>query len=138
MRTIHGFSSGANNSVIDSAQGGHHHDKTVLSAYEACSAHIQRGELTVSPAGVFWLEPDPARGCNTLWHLTDHGPARLGPQDLGIRSRVNGYGGGALAAAENGAFVVGEDQQIRFVSLASGECVCLTDDPEAAYGGLVA
>ena len=138
MRTIHGFSSGANNSVIDSTLGGHHHDKTVLSAYEACSAHIQRGELTVSPAGVFWLETDPARGCNTLWHLTDHGPARLGPQDLGIRSRVNGYGGGALAAAENGAFVVGEDQQIRFVSLASGECVCLTDDPEAAYGGLVA
>ncbi|PPI84270.1 S9 family peptidase [Marinobacter maroccanus] len=138
MRTIHGFSSGVNNPVIDSALGGHHHDKTVLSAYEACSAHIQRGELTVSPAGVFWLETDPARGCNTLWHLTDHGPARLGPQDLGIRSRVNGYGGGAVAAGDSGVFVVGEDQQIRFVSLAGGESLNLTDDKKAFYGGLVA
>jgi dipeptidyl aminopeptidase/acylaminoacyl peptidase len=138
MRTIHGFSSGANNSVIDSAPGGHQHDKTVLSAYEACSAYIQRGELKVSPVGVFWLESDPVRGYNTLRHLTDQGPARLGPDDLGIRSRVNGYGGGALAAADGGVFVVGEDQQIRFVSLARGECVRLTDDPEAAYGGLVA
>jgi len=138
MRTIHGFSSGVNNSVIDPALDGLHHDKTVLSAYEACSAHVQRGELAVSPAGVYWLETDPARGCNTLWHLTDQGPVRLGPQDLGIRSRVNGYGGGALAAADNGVFLVGEDQQIRFISLASGECVRLTDDPEAAYGGLVA
>lgn len=138
MRTIHGFSSGVSNSVIDSALGRLHHDKAALSAYEACSAYIQRGELTVSSAGVFWLETDPARACNTLWHLTDQGPVCLGPDNLGIRSRVNGYGGGALAAADKGVFVVGEDQQIRFVSLAGGECLSLTDDPEAAYGGLVA
>lgn len=138
MRTIHGFSSGVNNSAINPALVGHHHDKTVLSAYEACSAHVQRGELAVSPAGVFWLETDPARGCNTLWHLSNQGPVRLGPDDLGIRSRVNGYGGGALAAADSGVFVVGEDQQIRFVSLADGQCHSLTDDPGAAYGGLVA
>ncbi|WP_439531549.1 alpha/beta hydrolase family protein [Marinobacter adhaerens] len=137
MRTIHGFSSGVNNSAIIPALVGHHHDKTVLSAYEACSAHVQSGELSVSPAGVFWLETDPARGCNTLWHLSDQGPVRLGPDDLGIRSRVNGYGGGALAATDSGVFVVGEDQQLRFVSLADGQCHSLTDDPGAAYGGLV-
>ncbi len=100
--------------------------------------HIQRGELAVSSAGVFWLQTDPALGCNTLWHLSDHGPIRLGPNHLGIRSRVNGYGGGALAANEHGVFVVGEDQQIRFIGHAGDECTRLTNDPEAAYGGLVA
>ena len=63
--------------------------------------HIQRGELTVSSAGLFWVQTDPVRGCNTLWHLSDHGPVRLGPDHLAIRSRVNGYGGGAVAASDN-------------------------------------
>lgn len=112
--------------------------KGLMSAYEACAGHIQRGELAVSSAGVFWLQTDPARGCNTLWHLSGQGPACFGPDHSGIRSQVNGYGGGALAAADNGVFVVDEDQEIRFIHGASGECRRLTDDPEAAYGGLVA
>ena len=109
-----------------------------MSAYEACAAHTQRGELAVSSAGVFWLQSDPAEGNANLWYLSEQGPARLGPDGLGIRSRVNGYGGGALAASDTGVFVVGEDQQIRFIDLADGTCSLLTDDPGAAYGGLVA
>ena len=108
-----------------------------LSALEACAAHIQRSELKVSPAGVFWLQTDPAQGCNTLWHLSDQGPVRIGPDQLGIRSRVNGYGGGAAAVCSDGVFLVGEDQQIRLVGLTDGECTRLTDDPDAAFGGLV-
>ncbi len=110
----------------------------MLSAFEACAAHIQRGELAVSSAGVFWLQSDPAKGSNHLWYLSEKGPAPLGTEQLGIRSRVNGYGGGALAASDEGLFVVGEDQQIRFFSLADGEYTRLTNDPEAAFGGLVA
>jgi len=157
MRTTRGYSSGAEGSFSEaegsfpSAEGSYFgaegsasaaseisHDKTLLSAYEACATHIQRGELAVSSAGVFWLQTDPALGCNTLWHLSDQGPVRFGPDHLGIRSRVNGYGGGALAATNDGVFVVGEDQQIRFVSLSDGEGTRLTDDPDAAFGGLVA
>lgn len=138
MRTTRGYFSGAEGSLQVSAPAGFPPDKTALSAYQACAAHIQRGELAVSSAGVFWLQTDPSRGCNTLWYLSDHGPAPLGSDLPGVRSRVNGYGGGALAACGSGLFVVGEDQQIRFVSVPDGKVTRLTDDPEAAFGGLVA
>ena len=109
-----------------------------LSALDACAAHIQRSELNVSQAGVYWLQTDPAQGFNTLWHLSDQGPVRIGPDQSGVRSRVNGYGGGALAVHSDGVFFVGEDQQIRLVGLTDGECTRLTDAPDAAFGGLVA
>ncbi len=73
-----------------------------------------------------------------LWQLSEQGPVRFGPDPLGVRSRVNGYGGGALAACSTGVFVVAEDQQIRHVSQKDGQCTQLTDDPDAMYGGLVA
>jgi hypothetical protein len=73
MRTIHGYSSGAEDSLAGlessisaSTFAGLAHNKSVMSAYEACAMHIQRGELTVSSSGLFWLQTDPARGCNTL------------------------------------------------------------------------
>lgn len=110
----------------------------LLSARQACAGHAQRGELEISAAGVFWLQPDPSLGINTLWRLTERGAERFGPPALGIRSRVNGYGGGALAATDDGVFLVSEDQQIHFLGLASGECHQLTDEPGAAFGGLVA
>lgn len=142
MRIIHGFSSGADggtfadrreHSAAASSSSSH-----LLSAYQACAAHIQRTELAVSAAGVFWLQSDPARGCNVLWHLADHGPEPLGNRLPGLRSRVNGYGGGALAAAADGVYVVGEDQQLRFVAAADGACTPLTDESDTCFGALVA
>ncbi len=138
MRTTPGCFSGAEGSLTEPSLARSGPGNPLLSAYEACAAHIQRGDLVVSDAGVFWLQTDPAEGCNTLWYLSDQGPVRLGPEGLGIRSRVNGYGGGALAATGNGVFVVGDDQQIRFIGLSDRTCTRLTDDPEAAFGGLVA
>ena len=138
MRTTPGCSFGAEGPSSTPSLATSAPDTPLLSAYEACAAHTQRGELAVSEAGIFWLQTDPAEGCNTLWHLSDQGPVRLGPKNLGIRSRVNGYGGGALAASDTGIFVVGEDQQIRFVGLESDTCTPLTDDPDSAFGGLVA
>lgn len=135
MRIIHGFSSGAEGSYQPAYGAG---KVQPLSASEACATHVQCGELAVSAAGVFWLQTDPERGCTLLWYLSEQGPARIGPEDLAIRSRVNGYGGGALAACATGVFVVAEDQQVRFVSLSDGQCIQLTDDPGATYGGMVA
>lgn len=121
----------AGDSEADTPQG-------LLSAEDACAAYIQRGALSVSRGGLFWLQTDPSLGITTLWHLTDQGPARLGPQSLSIRSRVNGYGGGALAASDLGVFVVSEDQQIHFIDRMNGHCQQLTDEVGVAFGGLVA
>lgn len=138
MRTTRDCSSGAESPVPVPTLKDSGSEPTLLSAYEACAAHIQRGDLTVSSAGLFWLQTDPTEGCNTLWHLSEQGPVRFGPDHLGIRSRVNGYGGGAVAASDTGVFVVAEDQQIRFLGLRSDTCIALTDDAGAAFGGLVA
>lgn len=110
----------------------------LISAHQACAVNIQRSELAVSRAGVFWLQTDPSEGFNVLWHMTDSGPKQFGPGALAVRSQVNGYGGGALAASDDGVFVVGEDQQIRFLRVPDGECTQLTNEPDAAFGGLVA
>ena len=53
-----------------------------------------------------------------------------------VRSRVNGYGGGALAAAPDGVFIVGDGQQICFIDSEKARSQALTTDA-AAYGGLV-
>jgi dipeptidyl aminopeptidase/acylaminoacyl peptidase len=52
-----------------------------------------------------------------------------------LRSRVNGYGGGALAAAPDGVFAVSDNQRIHFIPLAAEQSQALTTD-NAAYGGL--
>lgn len=103
-----------------------------------CSGHLRRTELSVSDAGIFWLQTDPVTGSSGLWHLSADGPAPFGPPGQRVRSRVNGYGGGAIAASKTGVFVVGEDQQVRFIAAQTGECSCLTRETSAAFGGLVA
>lgn len=59
---------------------------------------------------------------------------RTSPRD--VRSRVNGYGGGALVAAPDGVFVVGDEQQVCFTDTDNGITQRLTGDC-AFYGGLV-
>lgn len=108
-----------------------------LSASQACATFAQRLELAASGAGVFWLEPDPTSGIQALWRLTARGPEPFGPAGLSVRSRINGYGGGSLAALDSGVFLVSEDQQIHFLA-DDGRCQRLTDEPDAAFGGLVA
>ncbi len=138
MRITPDCSSGADVSRAPACDSEPGTSQVLLSAEDACASYIQRGALSVSRGGLFWLQTDPSQGAPTLWQLTDQGPARLGPQGLSIRSRVNGYGGGALAASDLGVFVVSEDQQIHFIDLADGHCQQLTDECGVAYGGLVA
>ena len=73
-----------------------------------------------------------------MWQLNRDGdPSPLTRPPGSIRSRVNGYGGGALAAAQDGVFVVSDDQCILFAHRAGEQSQTLTSDT-AAYGGLVA
>jgi len=111
----------------------------VLSASEACEGYIQLASLVACESGLFWLQSEPHTGANRLWHLPQggNGTARLHNADLSIRSRVNGYGGGAIAASLTGTFVVSDCQRIHFVHHEDGRSRALTDG-EAAYGGLVA
>ncbi len=109
-----------------------------LTATGACAGFVQRSGLVVAEAGVFWLQSDPETGANRVWHLSGDGTAMpLRTRFLNIRSRVNGYGGGALAAAVGGVYVVSDDQRIHFIPQSGGQSRPLTADT-AAYGGLVA
>ncbi|HSH12985.1 MAG TPA: prolyl oligopeptidase family serine peptidase [Desulfurivibrionaceae bacterium] len=93
-----------------------------------------------SAAGVFWLEADPASGLNRI-HGLDHtggGSFALLSESFGVRSQVNGYGGGALCAAPDRLFAVeSASQQIHTVFPVGGQCEPLTRDSGACFGGLV-
>ncbi len=57
---------------------------------------------------------------------------------LGVRSQVNGYGGGALCAASDRLYAVeASSQQIYTISSGTGHSEPFTSDPGACYGGLV-
>ncbi|MGO1500964.1 MAG: prolyl oligopeptidase family serine peptidase [Marinobacter sp.] len=111
----------------------------VLSASEACEGYTQRTNLVACEAGLFWLQNEPHTGINRLWHLPhrNNGTAQLHNAGLSIRSQVNGYGGGAIAASLTGTFVVSDCQRIHFVRHDDGHSQALTSDA-AAYGGLAA
>lgn len=106
----------------------------------AAESLIQRGDLVMSDAGIFWLETDPASGSNQICTLGagGSGSVRLLSQTLGVRSQVNGYGGGALCAAPDRLYAVeGASQQIVLIRPSRGTHTTLTNDPDACYGGLV-
>ena len=89
-----------------------------------------------SSSGVFWLQNEPETGASQIWHLDGEGSAVALDINLrNLRSRVNGYGGGALAAAAHGVFAVSDDQRIHFIPMGGGQPRALTTDT-AAYGGL--
>lgn len=106
-------------------------------ASEVCRSLTHRTNLVACEIGIFWLQNEAHTGINRLWHMShqSNATAQLYNGDLGIRSRVNGYGGGAIAASSAGVFVVSEDQTLHFIRTSDGQCYTLTDD-RAAYGGL--
>ncbi|WP_100640859.1 prolyl oligopeptidase family serine peptidase [Marinobacter salexigens] len=113
-------------------------DTLVLSASEACEGFTQRSNLVACGAGLFWLQNEPHTGAQRLWHLAPESgnPAQLHSKTLSIRSQVNGYGGGAIAASLTGTFLVSDCQQIHFIRHEGGRSQVLTND-RSAYGGLV-
>ncbi|HEY9118835.1 MAG TPA: prolyl oligopeptidase family serine peptidase [Marinobacter sp.] len=86
---------------------------------------------------MYWLEFDPATGNNLLKKSTDDGPQFVTPPAFGIRSQVNGYGGGALCAGHNALFAVeASGQQIHRIDPQSGSTEAVTQSPAASFGGL--
>jgi hypothetical protein len=86
------------------------------------------------------LESDPATGLNLIHTvLSSDAPARpLLSKPLGVRSDVNGYGGGALCASPDTLYSVeSASQQIVAIDPSSGRCTALTSDTNACFGGLV-
>ncbi len=130
MRRTHGYCSGADES--EPGFGG----IARLSAAQA-AAHVQRGGLTVSAQGVFWLESDPTLNGTVIAGIPHHhGPWRN--DNLIIRSRINSYGGGALCAGEQGLYAVTENQQIAHLDACGHLLGFLVGEDSGTFGGLVA
>ncbi|WP_165856023.1 prolyl oligopeptidase family serine peptidase [Marinobacter sp. JSM 1782161] len=110
-----------------------------LSAHAAVGAYAQRDNLRCAEGGVFWLESDPATGLVGLHAWRDGEARRLTPREFGVRSQVNGYGGGAFCVMQGAVYLVsGGDQQIYRLDLDSGALSAVSDKPECRFGGLVA
>lgn len=109
-----------------------------LSARAVCSGHIQRAELTVSAAGLFWLETDPVDGRSRLRCLNNGALTTVGSGRVGLGSRLNGYGGGALAVLGDRIIAVTEDQQLLCLATDAPRTEVLIPESGATWGGLVA
>ncbi|WP_245820320.1 alpha/beta hydrolase family protein [Marinobacter lutaoensis] len=108
-----------------------------ISAWAACAGVVQRAGLVASAAGLFWLEAGPGPGRVGLYHH-DGGTVRaLEGVGESLGSRVNGYGGGTLAALPETVVAVTETQRLVAVEPVSGRCRVLAAEPGVAWGGLV-
>lgn len=109
-----------------------------VTARELCAAHIQRSGLVASEAGLFWLESCPGQARTRLCHRDGQGCRVLEAGDEGFSSRVNGYGGGILAALADTVVAVTDSQCLLALDVASGRRQVLVEATGAAWGGLVA
>ncbi|TBW52542.1 S9 family peptidase [Marinobacter halodurans] len=110
-----------------------------LSARAAVAAYAQRDNLRVVDDGVYWLESDPDSGQTRLMCWREGEARQLTPDDLSVRSQVNGYGGGAFCVLDDTVYLVnGGDQQIHALDSRSGALRSLTNLPDSRHGGLVA
>ncbi|WP_323752821.1 alpha/beta hydrolase family protein [Marinobacter sp.] len=110
-------------------------ESNLISAREACAEARQYAELRVSGASVYWLATEPDDGFVSLWRFDGRNCERL---DTGasIRSRLNGYGGGAYAVMPGRVCWVSEDQNLWSMNLETGRRQLLVQDPDAVWGGL--
>lgn len=122
---------------------------TPHSASEAHDERLRRAalpadglhDLRAIPRGVVWLTTDPETGKRRLWqwhdHLEEGRPRPLSPEHLDIASRVNGYGGGALACLEEHVIFVEADTQTLYRQpLSGGEARPWWSRQDSRYGGL--
>jgi dipeptidyl aminopeptidase/acylaminoacyl peptidase len=86
---------------------------------------------------LYWLQSEPGSGCARLWHLSLGGPVPVAGVDGAVRSRVNGYGGGAYAVLDGQIAWVDEDQSLWWRSPQSWARRLHFSDG-GAWGGLVA
>lgn len=110
-------------------------ESNLISAREACAGARQYAELRVSGGMLFWLATEPEDGFVSLWRYDGQRSERLNTGNS-IRSRLNGYGGGAYAATGEFVCWVSEDQCLWSLNLESGQRQLLIADPDSTWGGL--
>ncbi|MCG7198389.1 prolyl oligopeptidase family serine peptidase [Marinobacter pelagius] len=109
-----------------------------LSAYDVCAGHIQRAELAVSSAGLFWLETDPADGRSRLQCLSGGSITTRATGPAGLGGRLNGYGGGSLTVLGDRVVAVADDQRLLCLRADSPPVEIPAAGSGATWGGLVA
>ncbi|MBE0486660.1 prolyl oligopeptidase family serine peptidase [Marinobacter sp.] len=109
-----------------------------ISAQAACAGFTQFAGLRVCGQEVFWLASEPATGTVGLWQTSTTGVRRVPTGPGSIRSRLNGYGGGAYAVLPERIVWVSEDQSLWSLNRQTGARTRLLDGQGQAWGGLVA
>ncbi|MFC6672865.1 hypothetical protein [Marinobacterium aestuariivivens] len=115
-----------------------------LGAADACVAQRDFAALKVDRQGLFWVEYNPADGCNRIVRHR-HGRSQvLTPGGFSVRSRVHEYGGGAWCLADDRlVFVNDSDQQLWLQPLSpqaeEGGCppLRLTATTDTRFGDLL-
>ncbi|MCK0105117.1 prolyl oligopeptidase family serine peptidase [Marinobacter sp. S0848L] len=110
-------------------------ESNLISAREACAGARQYAELRVSGGMLFWLATEPEDGFVSLWRYDGRRSERLNTGNS-IRSRLNGYGGGAYAVTPESVCWVSEDQCLWSMNLESRQRQLLVRDPDSTWGGL--
>jgi dipeptidyl aminopeptidase/acylaminoacyl peptidase len=85
----------------------------LFSAAQAVAAGVDFSELSVSPAGLFWIEFRPQDAASRIWRWVDGVTSCLTPDGFSVRTRVYEYGGGSYCLTDDGLVFVNEaDQQL--------------------------
>ncbi|TNE79023.1 MAG: S9 family peptidase [Gammaproteobacteria bacterium] len=107
-----------------------------LSAEQACAGFRQFAELSVCEGDVFWLASEPDSGQVRLWRAGAAGKAAIDTGPDGVRSRLNGYGGGAFAVLPDFVFWVSDAQALWCLDRRTGQRRLLVPAGGQAWGGL--
>ena len=109
-----------------------------LTAKAVCAGHTQRAGLVASDAGLFWLETEPSSGKVRPRWFNGTRVMSFDSLDIGIGSRVNGYGGGSMVVIGRYLVMVTEDQQVVSLAIDTAGITPLTKPDGSKWGGLVA
>jgi len=85
----------------------------LFSAAQAVAAGVDFSELSVSAAGLFWIEFRPQDAASRIWRWSNGVSSCLTPEGFSVRTRVYEYGGGSFCLTDDALVFVNEaDQQL--------------------------